>query len=514
MKMALKLLLLGIILFPLAFFVPLRTSLKHSFDWMASAYTIGDPEYECPPGLSTCFHTADQSPCGGNQTSCDGVIGNQQGEYQLGADGEWYFGPETFEGDDDGGVDGPDPVTTPSIPPPPGSGRGIIQVYAIAAPVEYFTTCNQLELIKTCLDSPSADPQCPNFSDASYLAQTTIYMNGGYDDIQTDATGVTYSNVPAQYVYYVTASHPSNNYSTFLACHSSSHVTPIAQGNGEYLYPDDTITFLVGMPTILPWYQVHGGGNVFGDTIYSLMPLSVSPTLQFDLTAVPATPGVISSKTDTDFADSIGYYGRHNISSTNWNTNSATTPKDWYPFFTHRLAQATQTPYPGTGGKPPVMAGQSYSVYTTAPNVIKDLTINTPWSIGDGEKLIMIVDGTLDIRNTITITGSGFVAFVVKNDILINSAVGTTWNSTTPVVEGMYIAGGTIKTGVSTAIATERFVGKGMFAANAILTQRNLITAGRNRDTSADLFLYNPAFLVTMPDILKDISYHWQEVAP
>lgn len=514
MRTVLKWLLLGVILLPLAFFVPLRTSLKYSFERMANAYDTSIDKYDCPPEMSTCFHTADQSPCGGNQTSCDGVIGNQQGEYQLGPDGEWYFGPETFEGDDDGGVNGPDPVITPNIPPPPGSGRGIIQIYAIAAPVDYFTTCNQLELIKTCLDNPLANPLCSSFSTASYLSDTTVHLNGGYPDVQVDATGVSYPNLLSNYTYYVTAAHPSNNYSTFLACHSSGHVSLIAQGNGEYLYPDDTITFLLGMTTILPWYQVQGGGNVYGDTLYSLMPLSVSPTLLFDSTAIPATPGVISSKTDTDFADSVGYYGRHNISRTNWNTNSATTPKDWYPFFTHRLAQATQTPYPGTGGKPPVIVGQSYSVYTTATNTIKDLTINTPWNIGDGEKLIMIVDGTLDIRSTITITGSGFVAFVAKNDILINSSVGTTWNSTTPVVEGMYIAGGTIKTGRSTAVATERFVGKGMFAANAILTQRDLITAGRNRDTSADLFLYNPAFLVTMPDILKDISYNWQEVAP
>ncbi|KKT60248.1 MAG: hypothetical protein UW52_C0028G0013, partial [Candidatus Gottesmanbacteria bacterium GW2011_GWA1_44_24b] len=34
------------------------------------------------------------------------------------------------------------------------------------------------------------------------------------------------------------------------------------------------------------------------------------------------------------------------------------------------------------------------------------------------------------------------------------------------------------------------------------------------KDTSADLFYYNPSFLILMPDILKDLSYTWEEVAP
>jgi len=82
------------------------------------------------------------------------------------------------------------------------------------------------------------------------------------------------------------------------------------------------------------------------------------------------------------------------------------------------------------------------------------------------------------------------------------------------VVEGVYIAGGDIKTGKSTNAGTERFVGKGMFAATNIIAQRNLYDLNHNIDTSADLFLYNPAFLVTMPGVLKDLTIEWQEVAP
>jgi hypothetical protein len=187
---------------------------------------------------------------------------------------------------------------------------------------------------------------------------------------------------------------------------------------------------------------------------------------------------------------------------------------DWYLLFKTRLLQGTVVPYEETGGKPDRVADAAYTVYTTKDYMGGNLLINQPWVVADGEKLIVIVEGSLDIYAKINITGNGFVGFVVKDNIIIDKTVGTTWNGTNPLVEGMYIAGNRIKTGHSTDAATERFVGKGIFMAKDIILQRDLSTTAHNINTSADLFLYNPAFLVTAPDILKDLSYEWQEVAP
>lgn len=532
MKNLAKVFIIFLFFFPRALAVHVPPDISKSFDGWVRAYDPDEREWndyednarvdedtnEPPERCAHPCNHANANPnngCAGGQPTCDGNVGGQDVEWYQDGAGDWWFGPPSKEGNE-GGADPPDNITppdTPTITPPPG-GSATIKGFAITGPTQYMYTCANLVALKTCIDNP-ASPSCADVPGAkSFVSGTVFYKGGNYPAQlkQTTAAGVTYSNVKSNVVQYITASHPSNYYSPYLSCHSSNLYPTWVEGNSSYIYPDETTTYIVGLGPVFPWLQVQGGGNTFASTIYSLMPLLITPSLLFDTTAAPVQPGIVSMQ--YDLSDSIGSVGGLNISSTNWNSNNATTGKDWYPFFVNRLAQATKTPYPGTGGKPPAIAGQSYSVYTTASNAIKELTINTPWTIGTNEKLIMIVDGNLDIRAPITITGNGFVAFVVKNDILVNSSVGTTWNSTTPVVEGVYIAGGTIKTGLSTDIATERFVGKGMFAANAILTQRNLITAGRNRDTSADLFLYNPAFLVTMPDILQDVSYSWQEVAP
>ena len=93
-------------------------------------------------------------------------------------------------------------------------------------------------------------------------------------------------------------------------------------------------------------------------------------------------------------------------------------------------------------------------------------------------------------------------------------SVGVPYTSSSPVVEGIYIADGTFHTGTSTNAGTERFVGKGSFVANDFDLQRDLTAINQNNTTSAELFLYNPQFLVTMPDQLRDQHVNWQEVAP
>ena len=429
------------------------------------------------------------------------------------ADGQTYLVPDPE--DDDGGG-GPAIVNfftppTPTGPPPP-SGTGIVNAFSLSANANDINTCDQLEQLKSCLDTPPYTG-----CSGQYLTGTQFYLNSYGPEIQTGVTGVRFDTVQSGLTWYLTVSHPSGNYSPIRFC-SKTTSDPVYRENttgSVYMLPGMTADFLVGLTSAFPWLQVRGSGNAYGGTILSFMPLMLTPTLLFDNTASPFSTGIVSSSLGVDFDYSFASGGTENISTTNWSTNNAMTVKNWYVLFSHRLAQAALTPYEESGGKPERVEGARYTIYTTADSPIHDLTFNQPWVVADGEKLIVIVDGTLDIWNTITVQGNGFVAFVVKDDITVDSTVGTTWDSSTPVVEGMYIAGKSIKTGLTTAPATARFVGKGMFAAgDKVLTQRDLISVGHNIDTSADLFIYNPSFLVTMPDILKDLSYTWEEVAP
>ena len=409
-----------------------------------------------------------------------------------------------------GGIYTPPPV--PPVPPPPGPETGIITAVAILGNPGDLTTCAKLEQLKSCLDTPPGTG-----CNATYLSGTKFYVNGYGPLTQTNGTSSQFTNVYAGRIWYLTSIYPPGTSSPHLFCRKTTLDPVYSIGESVYMMPNMTVDFLVGFGPVLPWFQVQGGGNTYGKTIQSLMPLTLTPALLFDKTTSPATPGIVSSLEGVDFNESWTSSGaRTHISSTNWNTNNAMTEKDWYTFFKTRLLQGTVVPYEGTGGKPDRVADAAYTVYTTKDYMGGNLLINQPWVVEDGEKLIVIVEGTLDIWAPITITGNGFVGFVVKDDIIIDKTVGTTWDGTIPLVEGVYIAGNRIKTGHSTDAATERFVGKGIFMAKDIILQRDLSATAinHNKDTSADLFLYNPAFLVTAPDILKDLSYEWQEVAP
>ena len=441
-----------------------------------SYFDPSDGTYHCPGS-------------GGNASSCNGGRGGGVG------------------GGGGGGLPYYPPLPPPYIPP---TTNGTIRGYALSITNKMnILTCEKLVILKSCLDSPTSPetPACAEFLGKQYLIGTKFYIDGTWENIQTNNTGITIV-APAPFYYTMTAIDPVGNHTPYLYCSKGSADTQYSQGNTILLKADDTLTLLVGFISFLPWTQVSGGGNTFANILLSKMPLLTSPTLLYDKTQSPMTPGILSVKEGYTLSDQGSLFGYLNISTTNWSTDNAMDSRDWYTFFKARLSQGTTLSYTGSGGKPDPVAGTAVYATTGA------LTINTPWNIGTDEKIIVLVEGSLDIRSTINITGKGFIQFVVRDNISVNPTVGTAWNSETPLVEGVYVAGATFSTGTSIVAATERFVGKGMFIANKISLGRNLVTAGANKTNSADLFLYNPDFLVTAPALLQDMNLEWQEVAP
>ena len=147
------------------------------------------------------------------------------------------------------------------------------------------------------------------------------------------------------------------------------------------------------------------------------------------------------------------------------------------------------------------------------------------WSIPTGQSYVFLVNGNLTINGRINFVGTGFIAFIVKDDINISPGIGTTFSSATPVLEGIYIASGTLHTGVNGGPGepnyfpgAERFVGKGIFIAGGVSLERDLSTADAgttaNDTNAAELFIYNPELLLRMPESFKDVPIAWEEVGP
>lgn len=296
------------------------------------------------------------------------------------------------------------------------------------------------------------------------------------------------------------------------ACWSKSLNTP-ASGTGlsnalSVPTDADTITWNLGYTLGSPWVQTQLGNVYASGNLKSYVPAGVIPRV-FNLSGIGGYPGLVNYGTDYDFDPGVGK-GETYVSSTNWLSNETRTVVDYYQLFYRRLgAPTTQDSFPD----PSAITRAQASSRATPYYINGNMGTSGNWSVGNGESVIFLVNGNLTINGKINITGTGFIAFIVNGNVTVASAVGGLYTSTSPVIEGIYITSptGTFITGTGAA-GTEKLVGKGMFIAGSFLLQRD--NGDNNVLAPSELFIYNPELLFSMPDIMKDLSVTWQEVAP
>lgn len=259
------------------------------------------------------------------------------------------------------------------------------------------------------------------------------------------------------------------------------------------------------------WYQTVGGEIYAKESLQSLIPSGVTPRVLVQ-DGSGGFPGVVTHGSMVpfpgyDFDGYWGSYGEDLVSSKNWLAFEPRDDQQFFEMFKKRFG-GPSTPTAGfdqvNGTKP--ASGVYYIVGNTS--------INSAWTINDGESIVLLIDGSLTINAPIQLagTGSGFVAFITNTGITVGPTVGIASTSTTSVLDGVYITSGTLTTGVGNA-GVERLNGRGMFIANNMTFQRDLGVAD-NALYPAQQFIYYPRFLITMPDKMKDLPTFWQEVAP
>ncbi len=240
------------------------------------------------------------------------------------------------------------------------------------------------------------------------------------------------------------------------------------------------------------------------------MPGSASPR-KFLTDGVGGYPGLVSYNTSYDFDPDYAGTGENYVSSTNWLIKQPGPTIDYYTYFYSKLGG------PQTADTFPDLTAVDKPASRTKPYyVVGDMTTSGDWAVADGETIIFLVNGNLTIGGKITMTGTGFIALIVKGDITVSPSVGGLYTSSTPVIEGLYITSptGTFKTGASSVAGKERLVLRGTFVAGNFLLQRNLESVNANTTTAAELFLYDPALQFHMPKALLNVPITWQEVAP
>ncbi len=329
---------------------------------------------------------------------------------------------------------------------------------------------------------------------------------------QSGASYVTFSGVVGG-TYTVSPTVPAS-YALTRACWSRTFNAPTS---GEGLtttlsvpLESETLTWDLGYRLGTPWVQT-GGGNVYAAGAIKSYIAALTTPRSFILDSTGGSPGVAIYGTSYDFdADVVGK-GESLVSSTDWLVNQTHASINYYEYFRIKLGGS----FP-TASFPDLLAVSQPASSPTPYYVVGDMTTSGDWNIPNGETVIFIVNGNLTLGGKVNLTGSGFAAFIVNGNITVSSSVGGLYTSSSPVIEGIYVTSpiGTFKTGTSTVVGKERLVLQGMLVAGGFLLQRDLDSVNANPTTAAELFLYNPRLLISMPDSMRDVPITWAEVAP
>jgi hypothetical protein len=184
--------------------------------------------------------------------------------------------------------------------------------------------------------------------------------------------------------------------------------------------------------------------------------------------------------------------------------------------------------------------GTGEVAYTVPGNLTINLDKDTKWSVPAGTKAVVFVPGDLtliaadadpntaaEMQQLITVDEGGFLAFIVKNDILIESSLGYNGSKTTissfqtPIIEGIFLASHhlVVKSfdNASTTPADNKFVGAGSFIGlSGVDLQREYSDTATRRELNAtaptETFIFRPDFVVNTPNVLKKPVIQWKEI--
>lgn len=387
---------------------------------------------------------------------------------------------------DGGNGGGSNPTNTP-VP------QGTVRARAVAVTAD-DTSCSTIE------------------SSTNFLSGTRFTITGQSQQIQNGPQFATWASINAG-TYVLSATFP-NNFGLARGCWNRTVTVPTSgEGMGaRFTTEGEILTWTVGAVPPGAWMQTRGGDVYAAGTVQSLIPSTASPSRVFSLDGSGGAPGVLRYGGAFDFQIDAGS-GEAYISSTNWNVNTTDRyATDYYDLMWRKFGGPTTVDFDAEALAAPLTQPISRETPYVA---VGDVATSGNWVVPTGEKLILFVDGDLTINGRITTTGTGFFAAIVKGNITVASGVGTTYNSTTPTLKGVFITSpsGTFSTGAS-VVGTERFVGEGVFVAGSFVLQRSLAVVGQNAVYAAEYFLYDPAILFTLPDEMMETATTWSEVSP
>lgn len=381
---------------------------------------------------------------------------------------------------------------------------------------------------------------------------TTILPGAGSTVVVSDAGGIrSTNNIAANGTYSGTAL-LSTSTSIALSPTDTSYACtcPTGCNYGGILPPKVGVNFYVSQVGG-NWFQIMGGDlNTSSKSILSLKDpipaICTSPTCEPYVMIAPtgqttAQIGAVYSYTSANI-DTSDASGNQNspVGPVGANypikTHSSIACKENYDYFARLYSLGTNpvedfvAPQnnPDQAHKPDI-SPKNFNFDGTNKGAYYhggDLTIDQAWTLGASESYTIFVNGNLNITNgaTIIVPSNAYLAFYVKGNITFDASIGTTPNSTTGTIQGIYVANGNLTVNSVGANPTSdelKFVGEGTFAAcgNISLPRdyRNSTTGAyglNNNKYPSNLFIFRPDFITSAPDKIKRPIQNWREIAP
>jgi hypothetical protein len=243
------------------------------------------------------------------------------------------------------------------------------------------------------------------------------------------------------------------------------------------------------------WFQVDGGNvHADGGNVSTYIPDTCvgacAPYLITGETGLPSYTGGLSLGSDFDTAN-INETGSEWRSQTEYKGDSTD-----YAYFARILSDDPDGFDTWTGVEPTesgVFSGEGVTQ-----------TQGGDWSIGGGQKTVLLVPGDLTIENNISVAEGSFLAVISSGNITINDSVTD--------LSGVFISDGIINSCETSSDV--QLIAEGIFVGWSGINLCRDFGDDANNTQAVERFVYRPDLQVNAYNYLLKPQYRWQEVAP
>ena len=253
------------------------------------------------------------------------------------------------------------------------------------------------------------------------------------------------------------------------------------------------------------WWQVVGGSVTAKGSVFSTIPALTDATKRkLILQDANLKDGLLSFGTGV----SLGSYGSVSTSNNQFNQSYGGTSYT-YDYFANKFFNLGQSWAGGDLVSYTQQNAEDYRLLKVSGSL--DLASGGSVTINGGKKYIILVDGDVNVKNSITISSGSFLAVIARGKISFNpeavDALGVNR------FDGWYL-GNEIDFGSTGNTATElQFVGNGSFVAwsNFYL---NRDRGSQNAFAPSEIFTYRADLLESAPEVLKENYKYYERYNP